>query len=198
MSKVLHIISSPRSQRSKSIDLADKIIEKRNLNVDILNVNDFEIPFVTNGVVNCFFGYTQYQDLSDADKKIVDLSNKFIDQLKQYDELIISTPMWNFWFPAILKAYFDLVTRFWVTFNVIDGNYVALLDNIKKVTISLSSWWDFRDDSMSNFNVVTQHMWILVNFIIPEPDFNLYQIHWANMYEQEKIDQQVNEILASI
>jgi outer membrane receptor protein involved in Fe transport len=52
------------------------------------------------------------------DKKSVDYQNQAIADLKKADTLIISTPIWNFGIPAVLKAWFDQIIAKDQTVNI--------------------------------------------------------------------------------
>jgi FMN-dependent NADH-azoreductase len=75
------------------------------------------------------------EDLSAEDKKIATIQNKFVRQILEADEIVISVPLWNFSLPAILKAYFDLILKTNDTFKMEDGNFVGLATNVKKLYI---------------------------------------------------------------
>lgn len=57
----------------------------------------------------------------------------YVDRLLAADALILSFPVWNFGFPAILKGFFDRVFLPGVSFKLIDGKVEPNLTNIKKL-----------------------------------------------------------------
>lgn len=56
-----------------------------------------------------------------------------VDRLRAADAYILSFPVWNFGYPAILKGYFDRVMLPGVTFDLTDGRLAPCLDNIRKI-----------------------------------------------------------------
>ena len=72
-------------------------------------------------------------------KKMFNLSDKLIEELKLADTIIISVPVYNFGPPATLKAWSDLVARVKSTFKYSkEGKQIGLLEN-KKVYIIITS-----------------------------------------------------------
>ncbi|MEM0899206.1 MAG: NAD(P)H-dependent oxidoreductase [Pseudomonadota bacterium] len=59
----------------------------------------------------------------------------YVDRLRDADALVMSYPVWNFGYPAILKGYFDRVFLPGVSFEMRDGKVWPCLHNIKKVGV---------------------------------------------------------------
>ena len=56
------------------------------------------------------------------------------------DHLLITTPMYNFAIPAVLKAWIDHIVRVGITFNVTkEGAYQGLIGGKKATVITASS-----------------------------------------------------------
>ena len=67
------------------------------------------------------------------------------------EALVLSFPVWNYGFPAILKGFFDRVFLPGVSFRMVDGKATPSLHNIRKVaavTTYGGSW--FRAVLMGN------------------------------------------------
>jgi NAD(P)H dehydrogenase (quinone) len=58
----------------------------------------------------------------------------YVERLKAADALVLSYPVWNFGYPAMLKGYFDRVFLPGVTFTMENGKVVTCLRNLRKVT----------------------------------------------------------------
>ncbi|OZA04458.1 MAG: NAD(P)H dehydrogenase [Rhodobacterales bacterium 17-64-5] len=56
-----------------------------------------------------------------------------VDRLHAAEALILSFPVWNFGYPAILKGYFDRVFLPGVSFHLADGKVGPALTNIRKL-----------------------------------------------------------------
>ncbi|RWC61128.1 NAD(P)H-dependent oxidoreductase [Mesorhizobium sp.] len=58
----------------------------------------------------------------------------YVERLLRADALVLSYPVWNYGFPAILKGFFDRVFLPGVSFKLVDGKAQPSLHNIRKVT----------------------------------------------------------------
>ncbi len=58
----------------------------------------------------------------------------YVRRLKQAEALVLSFPVWNYGFPAILKGFFDRVFLPGVSFEMIGGKATPNLHNIRKVS----------------------------------------------------------------
>ena len=57
----------------------------------------------------------------------------YVERLLAADGLVLSFPVWNFGYPAILKGFFDRVFLSGVSFRLVDGKVRPTLHNIRKV-----------------------------------------------------------------
>ena len=57
----------------------------------------------------------------------------YVERLRVADALVLSFPVWNFGYPAILKGFFDRVFLPGVSFRLVNGKVQPSLHNIGKV-----------------------------------------------------------------
>jgi putative NADPH-quinone reductase len=57
----------------------------------------------------------------------------YVERLRRADALVLSFPVWNYGYPAILKGYFDRVFLPGVSFQLVEGKARPFLHNIRKV-----------------------------------------------------------------
>jgi putative NADPH-quinone reductase len=57
----------------------------------------------------------------------------YVRRLLAAEALVLSFPVWNYGFPAILKGFFDRVFLPGVSFQMVDGKATPSLHNIRKV-----------------------------------------------------------------
>ena len=128
--KIYQIDSSARKKGSTSRALAKKILNKIKKKGDEVIYRDLddEMLFVT--------GLTEsgmkidVKDQTEHHKKMFELSDKLVSELKNSDTIIISAPIYNYGPPATLKAWSDLVARIGETFRFKpDGRREGLLKN---------------------------------------------------------------------
>lgn len=191
--KTLHIISSPRWERSKSRMIWEYLSSKIWWEVLELDINNLELPFVTWNVVANNYWFYDYKDLPESDKKIVDLQDKYIEQIKWVDNIVISAPLWNFWIPAVLKAYIDLITKVWATFSMWTNWYEGLVKNIKNFYIVTTKWWMYENTAWQDIEVLEKHLkqafWFM--WITHTKTFNL---EWANMKDENTLNSEIENL----
>jgi len=136
---IYQIDSSARKQGSASRDLAKKLLNKIKKPDDKIIYRDLddEMLFVA-GLTESGMSIPE-NERTEQHKKMFDLSDKLVKELKDSDIIIISTPIYNFGPPATLKAWSDLAARVKSTFKYSsDGKQIGLLEN-KKVYLVITS-----------------------------------------------------------
>lgn len=79
--------------------------------------------------------FTPADQRSEAQKKLVELSDTLINELRDCDQLILTIPMYNFNIPTSLKMWQDLVVRENETFVTTETGITGLLENKKAYVI---------------------------------------------------------------
>lgn len=142
---LLVIHTSPRTDRSHSRKVANALIEKLDATATIYELTSNPPPFLTDNQIAYTYGFYKKEDLTGQDKIAVEYQDQAIADLKKANTLIISTPIWNFGAPAILKAWFDQIIAKDQTVNI-KSKYVfeGLLTNIKKAYVITASGWPVK------------------------------------------------------
>jgi FMN-dependent NADH-azoreductase len=104
------------------------IVQQRDLNQDIAFIDE-------NWVAANF---TPVDQRSEAQRELLAFSDKLIDEIKQADAIVLTTPMYNFGIPATLKAWIDLISRAGVTFRYTAEGPVGLIKG-KRVDIVITT-----------------------------------------------------------
>ena len=128
--KIYQIDSSARKKGSTSRELAKKLLNKIKKPEDEVIYRDLddEMLFVT-GLTESGMKIDE-KDQTEHHKKMFELSDKLVSELKNSDIIIISAPIYNYGPPATLKAWSDLVARIGETFRFKpDGRREGLLKN---------------------------------------------------------------------
>lgn len=127
MTKILHIDSSARSIDNKvkthnsiSKSLAAHFIDKWLTlnNEDEVIYRDLGLnppEFISQDWIAAVF--TPDDKKTKQQKSLLTLSDTLIDEVDQADIIVISSPMYNYGMPAVLKAWFDQVVRVNKTFS---------------------------------------------------------------------------------
>ena len=128
--KIYQIDSSARKKGSSSRALAKKLLDKiKKPNDEIIYRDlDDEMVFVS-GLTESGMKIDK-KDQTEHHKKMFELSDKLVKELKESDVIIISAPIYNYGPPATLKAWSDLAARVGETFKFRpDGRREGLLKN---------------------------------------------------------------------
>ena len=137
--KIYQIDSSARKEGSTSRALAKKLlnkIKKPGDEVIYRDLND-EMVFVS-GLTESGMNI-DLKDQNENHKKMFELSNQLVKELKESDVIIISAPIYNYGPPATLKAWSDLAARVGETFKFKpNGRREGLLKN-KKAYLVITS-----------------------------------------------------------
>ena len=137
--KIYQIDSSARKEGSTSRALAKKLLEKIKKPEDEVIYRDLndEMVFVT-GLTESGMNIDE-KDRNENHKKMFELSNQLVKELKESDIIIISAPIYNYGPPATLKAWSDLAARIGETFKFKpNGRREGLLKN-KKAYLVITS-----------------------------------------------------------
>ena len=137
--KIYQIDSSARKEGSTSRALAKKLLDKIKKPGDEVIYRDLnnEMVFVS-GLTESGMNIDK-KDQTEHHKKMFELSDKLVKELKDSDIIIISAPIYNYGPPATLKAWSDLAARVGETFKFTpEGRREGLLKN-KKAYIVITS-----------------------------------------------------------
>ena len=137
--RIYQIDSSARKEGSTSRALAKKLLEKIKKPKDEVVYRDLndEMVFVS-GLTESGMNIDE-KDQNENHKKMFELSNQLVKELKESDVIIISAPIYNYGPPATLKAWSDLVARVGETFKFKpNGRREGLLRN-KKAYLVITS-----------------------------------------------------------
>ena len=137
--KIYQIDSSARKKGSTSRALAKKVLDKIKKPDDEVIYRDLddEMLFVS-GLTESGMKIDE-KDQTEEHKKMFNLSDKLVSELKDSDVIIISAPIYNYGPPATLKAWSDLAARVGETFKFRpDGRREGLLKNKRAYLIITS------------------------------------------------------------
>lgn len=120
MPTLLHISVSPRGDYSISRQLGSAAVQAwkaRNPGGRVIE-RDLAKTQLTFVDVDWIAGaFTAPEHHNESHKKALAISDELISELIQADKIILSTPMYNFSIPAVLKAWIDHIVRAGKTFR---------------------------------------------------------------------------------
>ncbi len=137
--KIYQIDSSARKEGSTSRALAKKLLDKIRKPEDEVIYRDLDDEMVFVSGLTESGMKIEKKDQTEHHKKMFELSDKLVKEIKESDIIIISAPIYNYGPPATLKAWSDLVARIGETFKFKEnGRREGLLRN-KKAYLVITS-----------------------------------------------------------
>jgi FMN-dependent NADH-azoreductase len=144
MAQVLYITAHPHDKTlSYSMAAGDAFVEayrEANPNDEVVHLDlyNMNIPHLDADI---FRGWgklrsgSQFDDLSPQERQKVSRLNELSDQFVAADKYVFVTPLWNFSFPPVMKAYLDSVGQAGKTFKYTEQGAVGLLTDKKALHI---------------------------------------------------------------
>ncbi|AUW59557.1 NAD(P)H dehydrogenase [Sphingobium sp. SCG-1] len=144
--RLLHIEASPRGPRSRSSDVARRLIDGiAPATVETLNLFEADLPPFDGTVIEGRYALLAGDAVSPDVVAQWDAIRARIDHFLSFDAWLFSAPMWNFGVPYPLKHYIDLITHPGMTFTVQDGGVTGLAAGRTAIVIG-SGALDIRPD----------------------------------------------------
>jgi FMN-dependent NADH-azoreductase len=159
--KFYQIDSSARKDGSTSRALAKKLLDKIKKPEDEVIYRDLDDEMVfVSGLTESGMKIEE-KDRNEHHKKMFELSDKLVSELKDSDIIIISAPIYNYGPPATLKAWADLAARVGETFRFKpDGRREGLLSNKRAFLVITSGGTKLN----SNEDFLTPWLKFILNF----------------------------------
>ncbi len=166
MKKLLRIDCSPRINGSHSREITDYFehLWKNSYPDGKVIYRDLvknQIPHISDETIKGF--YTPKNKLTPKESKAIVLSDMLVTELKNADEIIISSPLYNFGTASNLKAYLDHIVRVGHTFKVNeDGSYSGLLKT-KATHLVTAKGGSYKGTSMEKNDFQVPHIQAVFN-----------------------------------
>ena len=159
--KIYQIDSSARKEGSTSRALAKKLLDKIKKPEDEVIYRDLDDEMVfVSGLTESGMKIEE-KDRNEHHKKMFELSDKLVSELKESDIIIISAPIYNYGPPATLKAWADLAARIGETFKFKpNGRREGLLRNKRAFLVVTSGGTKLN----SNEDFLTPWLKFILNF----------------------------------
>ncbi|MGB3778266.1 MAG: NAD(P)H-dependent oxidoreductase [Tunicatimonas sp.] len=165
MSTLLRIDASARHNESVSRTLADQV-QARWVNANphgqvvTRDLAKEPVAHITETTIRGFYAPVLDAELAAA----VQLSDELIEELLKADEVLLSTPMYNFSVPSALKAYVDQIVRINRTFAVVEGQLQGLIPD-KRVYIALAEGAAYQGSPMTDYDFLRPYLDRLFRFL---------------------------------
>jgi len=167
MSKILHIISSPRGEASNSIKLANAIIDQLKIKdpgaaVHVKDLTRTPFPHLEEAHLNAFF--TPVEKHTAENKVAISHSDQAIAELFDADIIVIGAPMYNFGVSSTLKAWIDHIARAGITFKYTDHGPEGLIIG-KKVFLAVATGGIYSSGDYMAVDFLTPYLKFVLGFV---------------------------------
>ena len=141
MPHLLHVQSSPRPQRSASIEVAQAFIEgwrarHPQASIDTLDVWTTPLPAFDGEALGAKYAALEGNPRSPAQVQVWADIEALGQRFHRADLIVISVPMWNFGIPYRLKHLIDAVSQKDVLFTFDERGLLGLLGGRKAVVVA--------------------------------------------------------------
>lgn len=151
MKKLLHIIATPRTEESRTLQVSAAFLERVKQKypqclVDELNVTTESLQPLTVKIVSGKYILLGGRDLTGELKEAWKNIEYHINRFLSADGYLITTPMWNFGIPYSLKHYIDVIVQPKHLFHYTEKGPEGLVKN-RKMAVITSRGGDYGDAS---------------------------------------------------
>jgi FMN-dependent NADH-azoreductase len=169
MKKLLHIVASPREDISRTLQISEAFLEKFKAQkpdwvVEELNLPKVKLPDLgmktVSGKYVLISGKELFGEVKEAWKEIL----AYIEQFKSADGYLISSPMWNFSIPYMLKHYIDVIVQPRYLFQYTDKGIEGLVKN-KKMLVIGSYGGEYTSEKSKGFNFHEPYLRAIFGFV---------------------------------
>ena len=173
--RLLHIDASPRDTRSRSRAVAESFLDalrpaRPELTVEHLRLFGHVMPTLADGMVEGRYARIMGgEEAPEIAEKWAEVQ-RHVDHFLSFDAYLISTPMWNFGVPYVLKHYVDVLTHPRMTFlNDAHGNVTGLAAGRKALVIGASAMDIQPDGALAVMDFQLRYLETWLRFIGVDP-----------------------------
>ncbi|WP_409301042.1 FMN-dependent NADH-azoreductase [Peribacillus sp. SCS-155] len=191
MAQVLYITAHPHDKTlSYSMAAGDAFIEsyrEANPNDEVVHLDLYKMD-IPQLDADLFSGWgklrsgSQFNELSETEQAKVSRVNELSEQFVSADKFVFVTPLWNFSFPAIMKAYLDCVAQAGKTFKYTEQGAVGLLTDKKALHIQARGGI-YSEGPTAEFEMGNRYLSIMMNFF-GVPSFDGLFIEGHNQFPE--------------
>ncbi|MFA7114912.1 MAG: NAD(P)H-dependent oxidoreductase [Candidatus Omnitrophota bacterium] len=198
MKNLLHIIATPRGDDSRTLKVSREFLDilKDQWKVETLNLFEAKLPDLTlkrvTGKYILLSGKELDKETQDAWGGIV----KYIEQFTHADGYLISTPMWNFSIPYILKHYIDVIVQPKYMFRYTATGPQGLVTG-KKMTVISSRGGDYSSEAVRHMDLLVPYLRTVFGMVGIE-DIDFINVEPMDAQGEDVRDRKINEVIEKI
>lgn len=168
MANLLYVESSPRKQRSASIEVARAFLDVYRAShpghtIETIDVWNLALPEFDGAAIEAKYAGIEGRERTDEQKRVWKTIESLARPFKEADTIVISAPMWNWGIPYKLKHLIDVVSQKDILFTFDERGLLGLLTG-KKAVLVLAKGIDYAPESASrSWDVQTSYLTVWLN-----------------------------------
>ena len=168
MKKLLHIIATPREDESRTLKVSEAFLKKIEekypaSNIDELNLFTSPLAPLTLKKIDGKYVLLGGKDLEGELKETWKDIESHIERFLSADAYLLSTPMWNFSIPYVLKHYIDIIIQPKYLFHYTEKGPEGLVKN-KKMVIITSRGGDYASSEAKGYDLQEPYLRTVFGF----------------------------------
>lgn len=169
MKRLLHIIATPREEESRTLQVSQAFLDTFKEShpdwlIDELNLAKEHLPELSMQSVSGKYILLSGKNLFGKAKELWVEIIQHIERFKTADLFLISTPMWNFHIPYMLKHYIDIIVQPRYLFRYTEEGTVEGLVVDRKMAIITSRGGQYGGD-MKSMDFQESYLKTIFNFV---------------------------------
>lgn len=194
--KLLHLVASPRGDQSRTLAISETFLstlrkEKPEITIDEMDLFKVNLPPVNIDVANAKYALMKGGELDENTQKAWDLIMEHANNFMEYDIILVSSPMWNYSVPYVLKHYIDLIMQAGVFFRFTSNGAEGLAGD-KKVICVTTRGSDYGPESpMNTLDYLESYMRAILELggVKDITFINAQPLDWAPGITQAKMEE---------
>lgn len=196
MAKVLYITAHPLTEeQSFSLSAGKAFIDtyqEQNQNDEVIHLDLFKenIPHIDADVLGGWGKLqkgTEFSALTAEEQAKIGRLAELVDQFTATDKFVFVTPLWNFSFPPVMKAYLDSVAVAGKTFKYTQEGPVGLMTDKKALHIQARGGY-YSEGPAASMEMGNRYIETIMNFFgVPSFESLVLEGHNANPEKAQEI-----------
>ncbi|WP_345801310.1 NAD(P)H-dependent oxidoreductase [Microbacterium sp. AZCO] len=148
--KLLHVIASPRLDGSRTLGISQALLDELagripDLEIETLDLFQEDLPAIAGDNIDAKYTLLARMPIGREHAESWAEIEREIERFRRADAYVISTPMWNFGIPYVLKYYIDCIVQPGYLFRFTEQGYPEPLLEDRPTIVVSSSGSDYSD-----------------------------------------------------
>lgn len=202
--KLLHIQASPMGERSYSTRAAEAFLEeyrKKNPNdtIHTLDIWAEDLPPFDATAASGKYKVMRGKPHSEEEARAWEAVRRMAEELKSFDKVVVSTPMWNFSIPYRLKQYLDIIIQPGLTFSYTPKEGYTGLVTGKPLLLILARGGEYEEGThAATFDYQKYYLDLIFRFIGYEDIREIIVVEPTLMGGKETADQKLADAISKV